>query len=61
MEKACGVDVHRDTLVATILSDQTKETRHFGNDPDDIDQTSSHGINQHLLGSALSGFGRGRL
>jgi transposase len=36
MEKACGVDVHRDLLVATILNDQTKETRHFENDPDDI-------------------------
>jgi transposase len=37
MEKACGVDVHRDLLVATILSDETKETRRFVNDPDDID------------------------
>ena len=37
MEKVCGVDVHRDLLVANILSDETKETRHFVNDPDDID------------------------
>ena len=36
MEKVCGVDVHRDTLVATILSDQTKETRHFENNLDDM-------------------------
>jgi transposase len=38
-EKVCGVDVHRDLLVATILSGETetKETRHFANDPDDID------------------------
>jgi transposase len=38
MEKVCGVDVHRDLLVATILSEETKETRHFVNDPDDIDK-----------------------
>jgi len=39
MEKVCGVDVHRDLLVATILSGETeeKETRHFENNPDDID------------------------
>lgn len=38
MEKVCGVDVHRDLLVATILSDQTKETKHFTNDTTDIDK-----------------------
>ena len=40
MEKVCGVDVHRDLLVATILSGETetKETRHFVNDADDIDK-----------------------
>lgn len=38
MEKVCGVDVHRDLLVATILNDRTKETRKFTNDPDDIDK-----------------------
>jgi len=36
IEKACGIDVHRDLLVATILSDQTKETKHFVNDANDI-------------------------
>ena len=38
IEKFCGIDVHRDLLVATILDDETKETRHFTNDPDDIDK-----------------------
>jgi len=38
MEKLCGVDVHRDLLVATILSGETKETRHFTNDPDSIEK-----------------------
>ena len=38
VEKFCGVDLHLDLLVATILSDQTKETKHFTNDPDDIDK-----------------------
>lgn len=40
MEKVCGVDVHRDLLVATILSGEaeTKETRHFVNDADNIDK-----------------------
>jgi len=40
MEKACGVDVHRDILVATILSGETedKQTRHFENNSDDIDK-----------------------
>ena len=40
MEKVCGVDVHRDLLVATILSGETenKETRHFVNDSDNIDK-----------------------
>jgi transposase len=37
-EKFCGVDVHRDLLVATILCDQTKQTKHFQNDIDDIDR-----------------------
>jgi transposase len=37
-EKFCGVDVHRDLLVATILSDQAKETRRFVNDVNDIDK-----------------------
>jgi transposase len=37
-EKFCGVDVHRDLLVATILSDQTKETKRFVNDANDIDK-----------------------
>jgi transposase len=40
MEIVCGVDVHRDLLVATILGGETegKETRHFVNDADDIDK-----------------------
>ena len=40
MEKVCGVDVHRDLLVATILSGETetKETRHFVNDAENIDK-----------------------
>jgi transposase len=38
MEKVCGVDVHRDLLVATILSGEIKETRRFVNDADDMDK-----------------------
>ncbi len=40
MEKLCGVDVHRDLLVATILSGEgeSKETRHFVNDSDYIEK-----------------------
>jgi len=38
MEKVCGVDVHRDLLVATILLDQSKETRHFENNVDNIEK-----------------------
>jgi transposase len=37
-EKFCGVDVHKDLLVATILCDQTKQTKHFQNNSDDIDK-----------------------
>jgi transposase len=37
-EEFCGVDVHRDLLVATILSGETKQTRHFTNDADDMDK-----------------------
>jgi transposase len=37
-EKFCGVDVHQDLLVATILSDQAKKTRRFVNDVNDIDK-----------------------
>jgi transposase len=37
-KKTCGVDVHRDLLVATILSDdESKATRHFINDQNGID------------------------
>jgi len=35
-EQFCGVDVHRDLLVATILSSSTKETKRFVNDANDI-------------------------
>lgn len=40
IEKFCGVDVHRDLLVATILNGQTqeKQTRHLQNDANDIDK-----------------------
>jgi transposase len=38
MEKVCGVDVHRDLLVATILSEENKQTKHFTNSADDIDK-----------------------
>lgn len=38
MEKVCGVDVHRDLLVATILSGEIKETKHFVNDANDIEK-----------------------
>lgn len=37
-ERFCGIDVHRDLLVATILSDQSKETRRFVNDTNDINK-----------------------
>ena len=37
-EKFCGVDVHQNLLVATLLYDQTKQTKHFQNDADDIDK-----------------------
>ena len=32
----CGVDVHRDLLVATIISDSSKETKRLVNDTDGI-------------------------
>ena len=38
MEKVCGVDVHRDLLVATILCGESKETKHFENSSDDIEK-----------------------
>jgi len=37
-EQFCGVDVHRDLLVATILSSSTKETKRFVNDANDINK-----------------------
>lgn len=36
LDKACGVDVHRDTLVTTVLGDGWKETKGFENDVDGI-------------------------
>jgi transposase len=36
MEKVCGIDVHRDLLVTTILNDQTSNVKNFTNDLDDI-------------------------
>jgi transposase len=41
LEKTCGVDVHRDLLVATILSDQTQQTKRFVNDANDINNLKS--------------------
>jgi transposase len=38
VEKVCGVDAHRDLLVATILSDEAKEHKRFVDDPDDVDK-----------------------
>jgi hypothetical protein len=38
MEKVCGVDVHRDLLVATILCGESKETKHFENSSNDIEK-----------------------
>ena len=37
-ERVCGVDVHRDLLVATILNGSTKETKRFVNDANDINK-----------------------
>jgi transposase len=37
MEKVCGIDVHRDLLVATILEEEHKETKNFVNDANGID------------------------
>ena len=36
IERFCGIDVHRDLLVVTILNDKSKETKRFVNDQDDI-------------------------
>jgi transposase len=40
VEKVCGIDVHRDLLVATILNPQTqhKQTMRFRNSLNDIEQ-----------------------
>ena len=35
-ERVCGVDVHRDLLVATVLNESSKETKRFVNDANDI-------------------------
>jgi transposase len=35
-ETVCGVDVHRDLLVSTILNGELKETKRFVNDQNDI-------------------------
>ncbi|MGA2682470.1 MAG: hypothetical protein ABSF44_11810 [Candidatus Bathyarchaeia archaeon] len=35
-EKTCGIDVHRDLLVATILSGETRQTKRFVNGANDI-------------------------
>lgn len=36
-KKVCGVDVHRDLLVATVLGGDSKETKRFVNDENGID------------------------
>jgi hypothetical protein len=35
-ERVCGVDVHRDSLVATIMGYSLKEAGRFVNDPDSL-------------------------
>jgi|WetSurMetagenome_2_1015567.scaffolds.fasta_scaffold14151_3 transposase len=35
-EKTCGIDVHRDLLVATILNGENQQTKRFINDANDI-------------------------
>jgi transposase len=45
-ERVCGVDVHRDSLVATIISEPSKETRRFVNDVDDINSMKEW-LNEH--------------
>jgi len=44
-ELGCGVDVHRDMLVATIIGDSLKETKRFMNDVDGI-----NGLKEWLKG-----------
>jgi transposase len=42
-EKACGIDVHRDTLVATILDNTYhKQTQTFQNSINDMEQLKNH-------------------
>jgi transposase len=48
-QKTCGIDVHRDTLVATIINNQTpqeKQTQTFQNSQDDI-QNLKNWLKQH--------------
>ena len=40
-EKTCGVDVHRDLLVATILNGETQQTKRFVNNANDINNLKS--------------------
>jgi transposase len=40
-EVFCGIDVHKDLLVATVLSSQLKETKRFVNDQNDINNLKS--------------------
>jgi len=37
IQRACGVDVHRDGFVATILTSRECETRSFEKSPEDIE------------------------
>ena len=60
---ACGVDVHRDFLVATVIGDSLQEMGRFTNDVDGINhlkvwvQPRGYGVFRYLLGFPLSCFG----
>jgi len=55
-ESGCGVDVHRDMLVATIVDDSVKETGRFMNDVDGINSIKEwlkgHGCKRVVMESS---------
>lgn len=53
-QKTCGIDVHRDLLVATILDNQTqeKQTKTFQNSQNDI-QNLKHWLTKHQCTRAV--------
>ena len=55
-ERFCGVDVHRDSLVATILGDSLKEAKRYVNDSDGIngikEWLKKHECNRALMESS---------